>query len=118
MLRLDWIATDTTGALLELQRVNLRVVQTTGVYLIWQAGSPPRTIRLGQGDIADRLSEHKNNPLISAHGAVRPLYVSWATLPASALDGVECYLARRLSPVVGDRFPNCPEIAVDLPWAA
>src|SRR5690348_6547182 len=97
-----------------LLNVNLANVQTTGVYIIWHGGNPARVVRLGQGDIADRLTEHRAEPDILAyrqHG----LYVTWAAVPAYQLDGVERYLANQWPPLVGDRFPNAQPIAVNSP---
>jgi len=35
-----------------------------GVYVIWHGGSAARTVRVGQGVIADRLAKHRNDPAI------------------------------------------------------
>jgi hypothetical protein len=117
-MQLDWIKYDTVGALLELQRVNLSQVDMGGVYIIWRAGTPPRAIRLGQGDIADRLGCHKQDSEVLAEARISRLYVTWAEVPVSARDAVECYLGKLLVPVVGDRFPSCQPLAVNLPFAA
>lgn len=81
-----------------------------GVYVIWQGGGP--YIRVGQGDIAARLTAHRNDPAITKYSN---LYVTWAAVPRSQLDGVERYLFERCSPKVGDRCPDCSPIAVNLP---
>jgi hypothetical protein len=35
------------------------------------------------------------------------LFVTWAAVSANFLNGVECYLADRLKPLVGDPAPGC-----------
>lgn len=114
-MQLDWIKYDTGGALLELQRLNLSAVNMEGVYVIWRGGTPPRAVRLGQGDVADRLGVHKHDARVRRE-ATSTLYVSFAEVPASVVDAVECYLGLRLVPIIGDRFPACQPLAVNLPF--
>src|SRR5579885_3656927 len=87
-----------------------------GVYVIWHGGPDPKTVRVGQGIIKDRLAAHRNDPDIQAHSA-KELFVTWAAVAASARDGVEAFLAEALKPLVGDRFPDVAPVAVNLPWA-
>ena len=83
-----------------------------GVYIIWQGGGP--IIRIGQGIIRDRLSAHRKDEAITSYGN---LFVTWVAVSSSfSRDGVERYLADRLSPIVGDGFPNVVPIEVNLPW--
>jgi hypothetical protein len=90
--------------------VDLSNVKTTGVYLIWQGGGS--YVRVGQGDIAARLTAHRNDPAITKY---QKLYVTWAAVPSAQLDGVERYLYEQCSPLVGERTPTAPVIAVNLP---
>jgi hypothetical protein len=85
-----------------------------GVYVIWHGGQTPKTVRAGQGDIADRIAAHRKDPKITAYSA-HGLFVTWAKVPAGQHNGVEAYLADRLSPLVGDRFPDVTRIPVNLP---
>lgn len=89
-----------------------------GCYVIWHGGQTPRVVRVGQGNIADRLTAHGNDPAILKYGQFGPLLVTWAELQASYLNGVERYLADALNPLVGDRHPTALPIRVNLPWAA
>jgi hypothetical protein len=74
--------------------------------------------RLDRGRIADRLGAHRLDPAILAYRG-HGLRVTWVELPAPLVDGVECYLGNYLHPLVGDRFPECAPIAVNLPaWNA
>jgi hypothetical protein len=85
-----------------------------GVYVIWHSGSNPRTVRVGQGFIKDRIEEHRRNPQIQAYQYLT-LYVTWASIPANSLDGVEAYLAKTLNPIIGEQFPDVTPIPINLP---
>lgn len=117
MLKLTWTAYDTCGERLLLERVNLSNINAFGVYVIWHGGPKPRIVRVGQGVISDRLFDHRSNNLILSYASDGPLYVTWASVPAGLVDGVERYLAERYQPLVGDRFPDVAPIAVNSPWA-
>ena len=82
-----------------------------GVYIIWQKKGP--IIRVGQGNIRERLSDHRRDQTIIAYDN---LLVTWASVPTQSHDGVERYLANQLNPRVGDAFPNTTPIEVNLPW--
>lgn len=84
-----------------------------GVYIIWRGGENAATIRVGQGVIRDRLKAHRDDPEIQDFES---LYVTWATVSAADMDGVEAFLGQRLKPLVGERFPDVDPIVVDLPW--
>ena len=96
-----------------LSRVNLSNVSTVGVYVIWKPGNPGSVIRVGQGNIAERLIDHRNSQEINRYG--NDLLVTWAAVGWASLDGVERYLAEQYSPKVGERFPNVQAIPVNLP---
>lgn len=82
-----------------------------GVYIIWQP-STGRVIRVGQGDIKDRITKHRENEEITQYNN---LFVTWAEVSSFYMDGVENYLATQLNPLVGDRFPNVSPIEVNIP---
>jgi hypothetical protein len=85
-----------------------------GVYVIWHGGPQPAYVRVGQGAIRERLAAHRLDPAVQAYAHLG-LSVTWAQVPARYRGGVERYLAERLHPKVGDRFPFDPPIAVNLP---
>lgn len=87
----------------------------TGVYVIWYGVNNPRTVRVGQGFIRDRLRDHRLDSKVQAYKQYG-LLVTWASVPANSLNGVEAYLAQNLNPILGERFPNVLPIAVNLPW--
>ncbi len=119
MLTVNWMKCGNTPNWCPFDTLNLAsITAKLGVYIIWHAGNPSRTVKVGQGIIADRLAAHRLDPTITRHRANGSLYVTWAGLQASQLDGVECYLGNQLSPLVGDRFPARVPIPVNLPWAA
>ena len=88
-----------------------------GVYLIWYEGKPGRVVRVGQGDISDRLSKHRNDPAIVGYAARGALKVTWADVPVPQRDGVERYLSDQWDPLVGDAFPDARPIEVNSPWS-
>lgn len=97
----------------DLRRLALENVSDGGVYVIWHEGNPGRVVRIGQGDIAERLAAHRRDTEILDYGKLR---VTWAKLPASQRDGVERYLAETWDPLVGDAFPKAKPIAVNSPF--
>lgn len=86
-----------------------------GVYIIWHGGQKAATVRVGQGVIRDRLREHRKDKDVQAYSE-QGLYVTWAAVAAGDRDGVEAYLAYRLKPLEGERFPDRPPVEVNLPW--
>ncbi len=91
-------------------------VNKRGVYVIWYTSpSFAKAVRLGQGNIAERLKEHRANPNITRYSSSGQLKVSWIILNDYELSGVEKYLARIYSPLVGEQYPeNVEEIQVKL----
>ena len=85
-----------------------------GVYCISsvrQEGT--ETIRVGQGNIRDRVDAHTREPDISA----RPyLLVTWAETDPSQTDGIEKYLIDALHPLEGEIAPDAEPIEVNLPY--
>ena len=86
-----------------------------GVYIIWHGGSAPKTVRVGQGNIRERLQAHRIDSEVQVYAHLG-LYVTWASVPKNSRDGVEAYLAQKLKPIVGERFPDVAHISVNLPW--
>ena len=92
-----------------------------GVYVIWSGGEHPRTLYVGQGSIAERLTDHRRNLDIPEYRAVG-LFVTWAEVPNPGGDLVERHLADRLQPALGERHPEpVPppvrrQVEVNLPW--
>lgn len=101
--------------------VNLTNVRTPGVYVIWKPGNtfltPSHAVRVGQGNIADRLRAHRDDYDIIQYGS--GLLVTWASVASEIdRDGIERYLGQQLQPLVGSRYPDAVPIPVNLPIAA
>ena len=114
-LQLKWIKCGDDGHWCSLEQLNLNM-KTKGVYIIWHEGNPSQVVRIGQGDIAARLQEHRDNPKILTFSKKGILRVTWAAVLAAQRDGVEGYLADRWPPLVGAVFPDVEPIAVNGPW--
>ena len=106
------------GVWCPFKKVNLQNVSVTGVYVIWYDGVPGRYVRVGQGEIKERILAHRQDPKITGYAQSGTLRVTWAEVQAPFLNGVERYLADQLRPLVGDAFPDVAPIPVNLPHAA
>lgn len=92
--------------------------ETVGVYVIWHQGNPSATVRVGQGIIKDRISEHRKDQKVTQYRNKGTLRVTWAAVPKAAdRDGIERYLANHYAPLVGDSWPDVAPVAVNLPGA-
>ena len=116
MLQLSWIKCGAEKYWCPLETVNLTEVTAHGIYIIWHEGNPGRVVRIGQGDIADRLEAHRNDDEILGYESSGTLRVTWAAVSAAQRDGIERYLADQWTPLVGENFPNVNPIAVNSPW--
>ncbi len=115
MTTLMWV-TDHDGGWCRLETVDLTDVRTTGVYIIWHEGTPGRVVRIGQGDIAERLTAERGDRDVLGCGKAGTLRVTWAYVPANQLDGIERYLVDQLMPLVGDGTRDVLPMAVNSPW--
>lgn len=86
-----------------------------GVYIIWHGGPNPAVVYIGQGNIKERIAEHRKNPEIQQYEYL-DLYVTWAVVHEYDRDGVEAYLADVWKPIVGTHHPQAPPIEVNPPW--
>jgi hypothetical protein len=85
-----------------------------GVYVIWHGGPKAATVYVGQGNIRERLTQHRTNPSIKEFDSLG-LYVTWAAVARPSCDGVEVYLAQQLKPKVGSSYPEAAPIPVPIP---
>ena len=92
------------------------VTNNPGVYVIWYEGQPSNVVKIGSGNIRDRLSDHRGDAEIQAYES-RGLLVTWAVVPLATAMGIETYLADEFPPLVGERFPDVSPIAVNHPWS-
>ena len=118
MLSVHWYKCGDDSHYCNLETLDLSTVKETGVYIIWHTGNPGRVVRIGQGDVADRLAAHRKDARILAYKKDGGLRVTWAKLPAHLIDGVERYLANTWPPLIEDAFPDVAPLAVNSPFAA
>lgn len=116
MLKLNWVISEAHDWL-PFDTVNLSAVTDSGVYVIWHAGLPSRTVKVGQGDIKSRLQAHRLDSNITDYRRFGRLYVTWASVSVLQRDGAERYLGDLLKPLVADRFPDVLPVAVNSPFA-
>lgn len=96
------------GEFLDLLRLDLNSNYFSqprfGVYVIWHTGpSKAPVIRVGQGNIRDRLMAHRSDLQITQFGAAGQLKVSWIIVDRGYFDGVEAFLYDYYRPLVGER---------------
>ncbi len=117
-LVLDWAKSD-SGEWYSFTDVDLaddQFKELSGVYVIFYMDDNRYvTVRLGKGDIADRITDHRTDGEITAHGDGQ-LLVTWAVVPANQQERVERFLALALHPIVGERFPDRVPLKVNLPY--
>jgi hypothetical protein len=95
-------------------------IKTEGIYIIWISGMRYTVpcVDVGQGQIGPRITSHQGDPGILKYRMHGTLRFTWAELQAPLRDGVERYLANRLQPLAGRRYPDAAPIPVNLPAAA
>lgn len=84
------------------------------VYIIWHWWENPHTVRIWQGYVKERLSEHRTNNEITKYQKLW-LYVTWASVSPQHRDWIEKYLWDTLTPLVWERFPDRTPIITNLP---
>ena len=117
-MQVTWNKCGTDNHWCSLENLSLDSIgDVSGVYIIWHEGNPGRVVRVGQGDIEDRLCSHRNDQEVLAYRNHGTLRVTWASVSSNYRDGVERHLSDRWSPLVGDAFPDALPIAVNSPWS-
>lgn len=97
----------------KLNNLNLELVKSHGVYIIWKPQDRNNVIRIGQGNIASELQKLRNQSSIARFGD--DLLVTWAAIQDKYRDGVERYLYEQYSPISIERINNTRLIHVNLP---
>ena len=112
---LNWVRCGTDRRFSSLERLNLTDTSDDGVYIVWCSGD--RVVRVGQGDIRERLSEHRRDNNILRHRSRGQLLGSGASVSDPRLRGkIERYLGDTLDPIEGEKFPDVAPMQVNLPW--
>lgn len=107
-----------------LETVNLTNVICMGVYIIWHDGTtfPPdyksQVVRVGEGDVPDRIRKHRTDDEITLCGAFGALKVTWAPVTGGRerRRRIERHLAERWNPLVGQYPTDVEPLAVNSPW--
>lgn len=86
-----------------------------GIYIIWHGAPHPAVVRIGQGNIRERLLEHRSDPKILQYQN-HSLFVTWVFVERTSRDGIEAYLAEKWRPKVGEKFPSVLPIIINSPW--
>ncbi len=86
-----------------------------GVYVIWHGGPTPTVVYVGQGNIRQRLQEHRTNPEIQKYAGLG-LFVTWARVEQQFRNGVERFLIDQLHPLANIKVPDELPTTVNLPW--
>ena len=89
MINLNWKKCGDDGHWCSFDKLNIENINTTGVYIVWHAGNPGLVVRIGQGDIKDRIEAHREDEKITQYRQDGKLFVTWAYVALQNLDGVE-----------------------------
>jgi hypothetical protein len=100
----------------DLRALDLADVAGSGVFVVWHGGLRPRVIRVGCGDVAQRLAAFRDDSKMMAYGHFGPLQVAWADVPEARARGVAKFLASRLRPMHADPLAAVTAIPVTLPF--
>lgn len=123
MKRVQWVKNTQNNQWFDFLRLNLDApyfLNKRGVYVIWYTTpSVAKVVRIGSGNISQRLKDHRTTPTITQYSNFGQLKVSWIvidnlTVYEEEILGIERYLTRVYSPLVGDRSPNDDEVPVTL----
>lgn len=122
-LKLSWGTND--GAWCKLFNTNFNHLSFSGVYIIWGLGksyNDPIILRVGQAtNLSERIPKYKSKKekgiktVYSYQEKLGTIYITWAGLQESYLDGVERYLGDFYRPLIAERFPDIAPISVNLP---
>ena len=91
------------------------LIDEEGVYIIWCEGKTNRVVYVGQGDVRERLTAHRQDNELLACRKYGRLQVTWAFVPVLKRDGVERFLAESYKPLLSARLPSVWPIKVNLP---
>lgn len=117
-IQVEWSECGHGGAWCNLQTIDLHSPSlfndngshANGVYIIWSPISR-RVVRVGSGDLIERISEHQETFRTSPY-----LKVTFAGIDdENIMLRIERYLGYVYNPEIGERFPAGEPVAVNLP---
>jgi hypothetical protein len=118
MLNLHWRRNTDGDGWWNFIKLNLTTVHEEGIYVVWLSGDPGRVVCVGEGSIAEELKRRRDSTEIVRFARTAPMWVTWASVPASERAGVLRYLRAQFDPLVADEPAGVPPVAVNLPFAA
>ncbi|MEJ2060683.1 MAG: hypothetical protein P8Y64_09390 [Gammaproteobacteria bacterium] len=109
---LEW-AKCPTGVWCSFDQLDPATVNAKGIYLIWRNTEDGGVVRVGKGNICERIRTLRKDPAVRRYGP--NLLVTWASVEPEEMDSVVRYLADHYNPLITDRLPEPPPIAVNTP---
>ncbi|MEG9862765.1 MAG: hypothetical protein V6Z81_09835 [Parvularculales bacterium] len=113
-MELDWIKCQ-NNRWCSFERLKLNNLDYDGVYVIFFESTLNTVVRVGQGNIKERISAHRSDSEITKYAKYK-LLVTWARVANSDLNGVEAFLGDFWDPLVGDNYPDVEFIRVNSPF--
>ena len=106
-----------SGNWCKFDSLDLGTIDEVGVYVIGYESHTNSiyTIYVGQGDIAERLANHRSDERITKYRSHGTLHTTGANVSTLYRNGVERYVADELKPLVGSRHPDVTPISINLP---
>lgn len=87
----------------------------SGVYVLY-LNNGPRWVYVGESrDIGERLAEHFADPRLQAFNGNDALMITWAAVASLHRQGVVCYLAGTLAPMIACPHSAARPVTVNLP---
>lgn len=114
MLTAQWKKTD-LGDWLPLRSAVLPVGSIGGVYVVRHGGKSPAVLRVGQGKIAEKILEERQDRAILMYEQFGPLSFTWAAIGERERGGVVRYLIGQLHPIIAPTQPLLLAVPVNLP---
>ena len=106
-----WIKNSNNGQYFDFLKLDLSsnyFTNKVGVYVIWYSTpNEAKAIYAGQGNIGERLRDHRNNPKITQYASQGQLKVTWGIIDdQTTRDRVEVGLYQQYKPLEVERTPN------------
>jgi hypothetical protein len=122
-ISVEW-GLNTEGKWCSLFNTDFSSLSNSGVYVIWgyNLHNVNIIIKVGKSiDLSQRISSYKypgkDNKVIEYLDTFSNMYITWANLPKSQIEGVEVYLGKHLyHPLIADAFPSADPIPVNDPF--
>lgn len=115
-LIVNWVKNQNNGQYFDFLKLDLSssyFIGKVGVYVIWYVTpTGGKAIYIGQGNIGERLKNHRENWRITQYSRNGQLKVTWAIISQEYLDRVESGLFKDYAPLEVERTPEADPIPV------